>query len=376
MLAALFVVAAASAMVAFFVGRGFRSPSQVAAAAKPPAPTVITAPVQLVRPRTGVVLRGTLSYNGSVVIPAPASLDGSLPAVTASPMKVGSSVTTGTVVAAVANRPVIALVGNIPAYDDMGYGSTGPDVAELQRDLQALGFTIGSDTSGWYGLGTSAAVNELYLSRGFHPILRPATLPNAKGHRGPRIDQLATIPRGEVVFVASLPATLVRAASVGAIVGRRGVAQLASGALRVRSTTDENTASLAHVGEIGKAISNQKAGGFRVRLIAVHMTSADQSSAPSAHLVLAPVSVTAASKFVGENLAVHLQIGASGSARLVVPVSAVFMRADGRAVVITLHHGRQVAVPVIPGIAYAGKEVVTPRATRLLHSGVQVVVGT
>lgn len=374
--ALLLVLAAAVAVVAFFVGRGFKSPAQIAATARPPRPSVITAPVELIQPRTSVVLRGTLAYSRALVVPAPTGLGGSLPDVTASQLQPGRSIISGTVLAAVANRPVIALAGLVPAYDDMAYGSTGPDVAELQHDLQALGFNTGTDTPGWYGLGTAAAVAQLYHSRGYNPTLQAQEVPTVTGRRKkPRIEHLAAVPRGEIVFIPTLPATLVRAAAVGTTVGSHGVAELASGALRIHSTTDQNTASLAHVGQLGRAVSNQKPGGFRMRLISIRNVPAGQGNAPTAKLVFAPLAAAAASTFVGENLALRLGVGGGGSRRLVVPVGAVYVQADGRAVVIVLRHGRRVSVPVSPGISYAGKEVVTPRSGTL-GPGAQVVIGS
>jgi peptidoglycan hydrolase-like protein with peptidoglycan-binding domain len=358
------------------VGRGFRSPAQVAASARPPQPSVITAPVRLIRPRTSVVLRGTLAYGGSVAIPTPTSLDGDAPIVTASPLHPGDTVHSGSVLGAVANRPLFALPGRLPAYDDMGYGSTGPDVVELQDDLRALGFETGTDTSGWYGLGTAGAVAAFYRSRGYSPILRPQALPTfAGGRKKQRVEKLATVPRGEVVFIASLPATVSHVASVGSTAGSHGVVALASGALRIRSTTDQNTSSLAHVGELGRAISDQKPGSFRIRLLAISKIAAGTGTAPIARLVFAPTSEAAASRFVGENLALKLSVGGGGHARLVVPVSAVSTQADGRAIVIVMRHGERIPVSVIPGISYAGKEVVRSRSAQL-RPGAQVVIGT
>ena len=50
------------ALVAWRVGSGIRSPAQVAADTAPPAPSLITAPVELRTLATEVVVRGTVRY--------------------------------------------------------------------------------------------------------------------------------------------------------------------------------------------------------------------------------------------------------------------------------------------------------------------------
>lgn len=372
----LLVAVGVVAVGAFLVGRGFRSPAQLAATARPPQPSVITAPVELIRPRTSVVLRGTLAYSGSVVIPAPTSVSGNLPAVTAATVHTGQTVTSGTLLGAVANRPVFVLPGRLPAYDDMGYGSTGPDVVELQDDLRALGFGTGTDTSGWYGTGTADAVAGFYRSRGYRPLLRSAVLPPVNGPRKRQhIERLASVPRGEIAFVPLLPDTVVRVAQLGTTIGSHGLVSLASGVLRILSSTDQNTASLAHVGQLGEALSDQKSGGFRIRLLAIRKVNGNAGDAPRARLVFSPTSTSAASNFVGENLALKLQVGAGGAARLVVPVSAIYMQADGHAHVIVIRHGKRVPIAVTPGIAYAGNEVIAAHVGRLKR-GARVVIGS
>ena len=67
--------------------------------------------------------------------------------------------------------------------------------------------------------------------------------------------------------------------------------------------------------------------------------------------------------------------GGGDRPRLVVPVTAVFTRADGRAVVVVMRAGRRVPVTVSPGVAYAGKEVVAP-VDGDLQAGDQVVIGS
>ena len=67
------------------------------------------------------------------------------------------------------NRPVVLLYGTTPAYRDLTVGASGPDVAQLNRDLVALGYATRTQLrSGSAGLGsaTTAAVEKLQAALG------------------------------------------------------------------------------------------------------------------------------------------------------------------------------------------------------------------
>ena len=145
-------------VVAFLIGRGVSTPAQQAARARAPAASLLTAPVVLTHARTTVVLRGTLTDGGAISVGVPGDLSGDLAVVTAVATSSGASVDDGSLIAAVAGRPVFVLRGQIPAYSTMSYGTSGIEVSELQAALEAAGFGIGSDTAGTYGAGTAAAV--------------------------------------------------------------------------------------------------------------------------------------------------------------------------------------------------------------------------
>lgn len=61
-------------------------------------------------------------------------------------------------------KPVVLLYGHTPAYRALSEGMSGPDVAELNRDLVELGYAtaaeIGSDAD-YFSAGTAAAVEKL-----------------------------------------------------------------------------------------------------------------------------------------------------------------------------------------------------------------------
>ena len=364
------------AVVAFLIGRGVSTPAEQAARAKAPAPSVLTAPVVLTHARTTVVLRGTLTDGGAISVDPPSDLSGDLAVVTAVATSPGAHVADGSLIAAVAGRPVFVMRGRIPAYSAMSYGSTGIEVTELQAGLEAAGFSAGSDTAGTYGAGTAAAVAELYQREDYAPVNAPgpAVASGSGGKHKAKPVQYATVPLGEIMFTPSLPVTVVSVAHLGqTIASGKPLATLGSGQLTFQTNTDLNTASLLRVGATGRATSDLSNGSFRIRLSAKRPGSGP-SGGPGSKLTLTPVNAAAAAPFVGQNMALHVRTGQAGGLQWVVPVSAVITNASGASSVTVVHGSRQVSVPVQAGLAYAGQEVVRP-----IHGGLkagdQVVIG-
>jgi len=82
----------------------------------------------------------------------------------------GSVVKSGELIASISRRPLFFLQGNIPMYRSLTPGEQGPDVAELQKDLISLGYSIGQDKIGTFGDGTKTAISAYYHHIGFSPI--------------------------------------------------------------------------------------------------------------------------------------------------------------------------------------------------------------
>jgi hypothetical protein len=361
-------------VVAFLVGRGVSTPAQQAARARPPTPSLLTAPVVLTHARTTVVLRGTLSDGGAISVGAPSDLSGDLAVVTTVATAPGAQVNDGSLIAAVAGRPVFVLKGQIPAYSTMSYGSSGIEVTELQAGVEAIGFSIGSDTAGTYGAGTAAAVAELYQRAGYAPVTAAGPAGGGGAKHKARRKQYATVPLGEVMFTPSLPVTVVSVAHLGqTIASGKPLAKLGSGRLSFQATTDVNTASLLRVGATGRATSDLSNGSFAIRLSAKRPGGAP-GGGPGFKLTFTPVNRAAAAPDVGQNMALHVHTGQAGGLQWVVPVSAVITDASGASSVTVLHGSRQVSVPVKAGLAFAGREVVRPIDAGL-KAGDQVVIG-
>jgi peptidoglycan hydrolase-like protein with peptidoglycan-binding domain len=72
---------------------------------------------------------------------------------------VGSTVRRGAPLFRVDNAPVVLLVGAVPVYRSMRVGTTGPDVAMLERNLRALGYS-GFTADETYSAATASAVRR------------------------------------------------------------------------------------------------------------------------------------------------------------------------------------------------------------------------
>ena len=371
----LIVLSLVLAGVAFVVGYNVRSPAQVQARTKAPAPSLVTAPVRVSRAAITLVLRGTVTIAGTEVIEPPSSVSGDLPVVTASPYAYGSQVGAGDAVVAVANHPVIVMPGNIPAYRSLAYGDSGPDVAELQAALGLVGLSVGNDQAGSYGLGTAAAVAALYRRAGYAPPLVSAMVRAATGK--PRVERLASVPLGEVVFVAHLPGRVLAAARVGSILkAGKPAAVLGTGAALIPITVNANEASLIRPGDSAFASQDVSGRALPGRISAVTRSrNATNTGAPRYVVTFVPDNEAAAGSLAGKNLAVTVRLRAHSTDTTTVPDAAVVTNASGRSYVIVLSHGKQRPVRVRVRLSYQGVDVVSP-VGGALRNGETVVLGS
>jgi peptidoglycan hydrolase-like protein with peptidoglycan-binding domain len=107
------------------------------------------------------VVAGTLGYAGffAVASVAPSGIITWLPSA-------GTIVARGQQLFQVSGQPATLLYGTVPAWRDYAPGMTpGPDIAELQRNLAALGFDPGP-ADGSFGWSTQAAVERWQFARG------------------------------------------------------------------------------------------------------------------------------------------------------------------------------------------------------------------
>src|SRR5262249_54743674 len=100
-------------------------------------------------------VNGTLGYTGSY------SVVGQSEGTIASLPTVGQVVSQGQPLYEVNATPVVLLYGSTPAYRSLSAGMTGPDVAQLNFDLVALGYATSSQLDPTSDLFSSATATAL-----------------------------------------------------------------------------------------------------------------------------------------------------------------------------------------------------------------------
>ncbi|MBP7632497.1 MAG: peptidoglycan-binding protein, partial [Acidimicrobiales bacterium] len=217
------------------VGRSIESPADAALGAKAPPSGPITVPVERRVLSADLRIRGTLGATDSTEVTLAPSTIGSPDNVVVRAPAQGDTVNEGDVILVVGNRPVIALVGDLPMYRDLGPGDLGDDVRLIEEALGRLGyFTMTADDT--YDADTAAAVEKLYQGRGFAPIGAPAEVTEEIGRLTGEVDAAAKerdvaalrraqaslkaarakagarLPANEVVLAPRLPARVAKAA--------------------------------------------------------------------------------------------------------------------------------------------------------------------
>ncbi len=356
---------------AYWAGTHATSPAAIQKRYKPAPRTVLTATVVLRRLSQTLTVRGVIAAAsvrqvgfGSVNVP------GAQPIVTARPPRVGSAVADGSVLAQVAGRPVFAMAGVTPMYRDLTTGDRGPDVAQLQDGLAALGFPTG-DSFGVFGRSTNAAVRAFYRNSGYAP---PASTSGKGG--------ALVVPQAEIVFIPRLPAVLQSSSLVlGQPVGDPALT-LASGQLRAVVPLTAAQIGLVRPGH--PAVLYVTGHGGAVRRVAAKVTAirrvrraagkaAGKAARSGPKAVLAPRRPLRWS-LMGHRVTVRIVIAATRGAVLAVPVSALFTTADGQTMVTTIIHGKRVSVQVRAGAETGGYVPVQPLRGQLA-AGDRVVVG-
>jgi peptidoglycan hydrolase-like protein with peptidoglycan-binding domain len=135
---------------------------------------------------------------------------------------IGQVISQGHVLYRVNDRPVVLLHGSTPAYRALSAGATGPDVAELNADLVALGYATPAQLhprSAFFGSATTAAMMKLQAALG--------------------VTQNGTLALGQAVFEPSA----VRVTSVSAQLG--GSTQAGEAMMQATSTTRQVQVALS-----------------------------------------------------------------------------------------------------------------------------------
>ena len=369
----LVVIAAAGALL---LTSRIKSPAELAAQTKPPALTELTAPVQKSVLTATVLGQGVVgppeevspSAIGSSGGGAAAANQNVQPIVTRIFCHRGSTVSQGSVLLEVAGQPFFVLQGAVPAYRNLEPGETGPDVVQLQDDMESLGYSISADASGYFGRGTSAAVTAFYKGIGYTP--QEATV-------GPKADRGPVIPLGEYTFVPRLPARIV---SLGAKVGQAVSASALT--LAISNPTISGQINPSDVGVVrpGMNVTITEPGGGATlsgRITSVSHTTASKASVSGGLYVRVGIKPDRPlpMSLVGQDVSLSITAARSHGAVLAVPEAAIFASANGETYVSKLVGTTAVKVPVRVGTSGDGMLQVIPLQPDALAPGDRVITG-
>jgi peptidoglycan hydrolase-like protein with peptidoglycan-binding domain len=294
----------------------------------------------------------------------------------------GQVIRQGRVLYRVDDRPVLLLRGSTPAYRTLSAGASGPDVAELNADLVALGYATRaqlSPKSASFGSATTAAVIKLQAALG--------------------VSQNGTLTLGQVVFepsavrVTSVPAQLGGSTQVGAMVmqGSSTVrqVQLALSAAeqttvavgdKVSITLPNNRTTPGVVSSVGAVAICPPSSGSGASGSSSAAPGTDNcssaGSAPTVTVGVTPSRLTATAKWDQAPVRVGITTGSVANA-LVVPVTALLARSGGGYAVEVVGAGaRNHLVPVSLGLFDDAEGLVQVTALGLAAGQSVVVPGT
>lgn len=352
-----------------------RSRSQAIADAAPPERAVLTEEVERRVLEVELVTRGTVMARDSVAVEAlpPA---GSVPIVSALPYSRGQEVELGRAVAEVAGRPVIALLGAIPAYRDLHVGDSGADVRQLEVALAHLGREVGP-VDGVFDEKLAAAVSATWNDAGYEVASNlVSTDPPTTESDAPLPPATVLVPRGEVVFVRAVP---VRVEAVFVAVGREAedgrVLSLAAGPLAVTCSLDERDAAAVGAGTAVEAFDDARGRRFRGKVIDVGIPTTDPETGARRVPIRVEVEQQLPAELLGADLRVTTRTARTRGRVLVVPSSALYSTSDGGTYVIAVRRGEQQEVRVAVGLSSGGHFEVSPLPPDQLIAGDAVVVG-
>jgi HlyD family secretion protein len=290
----------------------------------------------------------------------------------------GRVISEGRVLYRVNNSPVVLLLGATPAYRTLSAGASGPDVAELNADLVALGYVTRaqlSPTPAAFGAATTMAVERLQAALG--------------------VTQSGTLALGQVVFE---PAAI-RVTSVSAQLGGRTqpgqtVMQASSTRRQVQMALDasqqtdvavgdkvtitlpnnETTPGIvSSVGTVAACPSSSGSGESSPGPAAPGTDSCSGSGTPTILVGVTPSHPTATGRWDQAPVQVGITTASVRNA-LVVPVTALLARAEGGyAVEVTGARAINHLVPVSLGLFDDADGLVQVTGSRLA-AGQSVVV--
>ncbi len=279
--------------------------------------------------------------------------------VTKPPTKRGDTVDAGTVLIEISGRPVFLILGDTPAYRDLGPGLRGDDLVGVQETLRQLGFYEG-EVDGYWGWETTRAVRELYRSQGYDPPTRvpEAASPRPDGATGPTAPQPTTfLPYSEYRIVTGKQ-TVLDAPTLGQSPPLTISLGVLASSFETTLSSDQGARARQATRSFGLVDGREVEGSFSV-------VDDDTTSPPSSRLVFVPVSP------VDRVDRVVLVLAETAGPVMVVPISALTFQAEIATVTVNTDSGPQ-SVQVQIGVVADGWAEIMPLETDGLVPG-QVV---
>jgi hypothetical protein len=272
-------------------------------------------------------VNGTLGYTGSYSVASQAQ-----GTITSLPT-VGQIVSQGQPLYEVNATPIVLLYGSTPAYRSLSVGMTGPDVAQLNFDLVALGYATSSQldpTSDLFSSATATALKKL------------------QGDLG--VSKTGSLALGDAVFLPSE----IRVTAVPAALGTS-----AGGAvLTASSTTRVVTLALSALQQskvkVGDAVTitlpdNRTTPGV-VKSVGSVATTPSSGGTPTVNVEVAPTDPGATGSLDQAPVQVSI-VTATAKDALVVPVNALLALAGGGYAIETIDtQGAHHLLPVTLGL--------------------------
>jgi hypothetical protein len=269
----------------------------------------------------------------------------------------GQVISQGHVLYRVDNSPVVLLYGSTPAYRKLSAGATGPDVAELNADLVALGYATSaqlSRTSSAFGSATAAALDKLQAALG---VTQTGTLtlgqavfaPSAVRVTGVSVPPGGSAQPGQTVLQATSTARQVQVALDAAQQTDVAVGDKVSITLPNNRTAPGTVTSVGTVATCAPSSASAGSGSSPAALRTDTCTSTS-SSMPTITVGVTPSNPAATNTWDQAPVQIGITTAIVHDA-LVVPVTALLARSDGGyAVELARAGSRNDLVPVSLGL--------------------------
>lgn len=267
------VAAVLSLVAGLLLGRFLVSPADAASTAEPPAPGLVTVPVEFGRLSNDVTIRGEVAYADPVEVRIDTSSISGAAVVTGQVPEEGAELKALSIALEVAGRPVIVLPGELPAYRTLQIGVSGPDVVQFKTALRTIGIDAGDPADPVFGVEAANAVATLYTDAGYSA---PASEEGSEESLRAAQEAVRSAEQGLITAQNDLAATPVGATAVEILEADNAVA----GARRELAAAQE--ADPQDPLQIGAAADALKLAELRRQQVGSDRTDAPQRAAVDA----------------------------------------------------------------------------------------------